>query len=441
MRPFHSSALAFLLAAPLAASSVACGGSSSGSSPDDGNFGVQKSALSRNTSPNAPEADIAALASDNAAFAFDLYHAVETSQPTGNLFYSPYSISIALAMTYAGANGQTATDMAGTLDWTNLPAPRLHAAFDAIDLELEGLAHSPNASNGGFTLTVADSLWGDKTETFAGPYLDTLATDYGSELRIVDFEHSPDPSRVAINQWVSSETNGKIPTLLNQGTITTDTRFVLANAIYFKASWASQFNPSQTTAQPFTLADGSTVQAPTMTQVSEMSYATTSTYDAVEIPYDGAGTSMVVVQPAAGSFAAVDAGLSGAFFTEVTGALHAANVALSLPKFTITGSTISLKDELSSLGMANEFTPAADFTNMVAGSLGDLYLGDVLHQAFVVVDETGTEAAAATAVIGVGTAVGVMPTPVVIDRPFFFFIRDLATNSVLFVGRVTDPTT
>jgi serpin B len=438
MRLFHSSVAALLLAAPLGASSIACGGSSSSSS--DGDFGVQKSSLSRNTAPNAPAADIATLASDNANFAFDLYHAVETSQPTGNLFYSPYSISIALAMTYAGANGQTATDIAGALGWTNLPADRLHAAFDSIDLELASLSSSPNASNGGFTLNVADSLWGDKSMTFVGPYLDTLAVDYGSELRVVDFVHQPDPSRVAINQWVSDDTNTKIPTLLAPGVITSDTRFVLANAIYFKASWEHQFDANQTRPQPFTIADGSTVQAPTMTNESTLSFATTSTYTAVEIPYDGGGTSMVIVEPTAGSFADVDAGLSGAFFTQVTSALQAGDVVLSLPKFTITGSTISLKDELSSLGMTNDFTPSADFSNMVAGSQGKLWLGDVLHQAFVAVDETGTEAAAATAVIGVGTSVAAMPTVVTIDHPFFFFIRDVATNSVLFVGRVTDPT-
>ncbi len=436
MRHIHFTALASLVA--LGASSIACGGSSSG--PANGNSDVQSSSLSRNMSPNAPAADIATLASDNDAFAFDMYHAVEAKAPGANLFYSPYSVSIALAMTYAGANGPTANDIASTMKWTNLPGDRLHSAFNAIDLSLAALATSAGAKNGGFTLNVADSLWGDRTETFVGSYLDTLAVNYGSELRIVDFIHDPDPSRVTINQWVSDQTKAKIPELLPQGVITGDTRFVLANAIYFKAAWQTPFDATSTSDQAFTKGDGSSVQTPTMHQEGGLAYAAGDNYQAVELPYDGGQASMIVVLPAAGADAAIDAGMGKDFYASVTSALQVDDVSLSLPKFQIKGATISLKDELSSLGMAGSFTSAADFTGMVAGSQGDLFLGDVLHQAFVSVDESGTEAAAATAVIGVGRGAISDPKMVSVNRPFFFFIRDQATGSLLFMGRVTDPT-
>jgi serpin B len=237
---------------------------------------------------------------------------------------------------------------------------------------------------------------------------------------------------------VSDQTDALIPTLLPVGTITQDTRFVLVNAIYFNAGWATPFDPQQTRGGAFTHLDGSTVQAQMMSQgVLETGYASGAGWAAVELPYAGNQTSMVVVLPDAGNFASVESALDGAQIDSIFSSLKTTAVELTMPKFTIQGATISLKNELSKLGMTDAFDPAhADFSAL---SADPIYIYDVLHQAYVSVDENGTKAAAATGVIGVGTAAPQNPVTFDANRPFLFAIRDIPTNSVLFVGRVLDP--
>jgi len=400
-------------------------------------FGVVQSGLARDTSPAVAPADAAQLAKDNAQFAVDLYSGVATDQAS-NVFYSPYSVSIALAMTYAGANGDTASQMAQALRFS-LPPAQLHAAFDAVDLALASRAHGqPGMDGAGFKLNVVDSIWGDRTLPVNSPFLDTLAVDYGAGLRTLDFLGSPEPARATINRWVSGETNQKIVDLLPAGSITSDTRMVLVNAIYFNAAWSSTFDTHSTHAEAFTRLDGTTSTSTAIEQERGYAYANGAGWQAVELPYSGDQTSMVVVLPDAGKFASVESSLSGDFVMSVFGGLHqGADVDVTLPKFTIHGGTISLKGQLQKLGMVDAFDGAkADFSAM---STEHLWVGDVLHQAFVNVDESGTEAAAATAVTMLGSAA---PTDVVhfdANRPFLFFIRDIPTNTVLFVGRVLDP--
>lgn len=427
------------LAAGCLALATGCGGSAgAGTTPAPGPSGSQvvQSNLSRDTSPNAPAADVEQMARDNTDFAFDLYQQL-APQSAQNLFYSPYSISLALAMTYAGARGETAQQMAKALHFS-LPPARLNPAFDALDLELR----SRSDGGKGLTLNIADSLWGQRALQFEQPFLDTLAVNYGAGLHVVDFENATEAARGAINGWVSDETNDKIPNLIGQGALTPDTRLVLVNAIYFKAAWQEPFDPSLTAPEPFTRLDGSTVQADEMSQETDFGYAEGSNYQAVEIPYQGGKTSMVVVLPAPGKFTAVESQLTGSFVTSLFNSLSYANlVELQLPKFTVHGATIELKNELKALGMTDAFSSSADFSGMVDPSIDRLYLAHVLHQAFVKVDESGTEAAAATAVIAnTGAAAPVNPKSVNVDRPFLFMIRDVPTNSVLFAGRVLDPT-
>lgn len=419
--------LAFALAA-------GCSGESSASSPASS---VVSSSLTRDTAPNAPAADQAQLATDNTAFAFDLYRAISGAGADANLFYSPYSISIALAMTYAGAVGSTATQMASALHF-DLPPARLNPAFDAIDLALASRAAGNQGADGQpFRLNVADSLWGDRSTSFAAPFLDTLAVDYGSAVHVADFAGSPDPSRLEINQWVSDETAGIIPSLLPEGSITPDTRVVLVNAIDFDAAWAMPFDPSATASAPFTRLDGSIVQVPEMSNVTSMNYAETATYQAVELPYSGNQTSMIVVLPAAGQFSNVELAMNAGLYSQVAAGLASQGVQLSLPRFTIDGATLSLKSALTSLGMSDAFTDQADFSAMVVSD--PVFLSDVVHQAFVAVTESGTVAAAATGVIARDTAAFLAPKIVDVNRPFFFFIRDIPTGTLLFVGRATDP--
>ncbi len=422
-------ALASLLA-------VACGGSATGSQ----DFDLVQSDMPRDTAPQVTSQDAAQLATDDASFATDLYKGVVQDE-TSNVFYSPYSVSLALAMTYAGAHGKTADQIAQAMHFT-LPADRLHAAFDAVDLALASRAHG-QAGDGdkAFHLDVADSLWGDRSITFQNPFLDTLAVDYGAGVRVTDFQATPDKSRQAINGWVNDATSQKIPELLPSGTITADTRFVLVNAIYFSAGWSTPFDAQSTHPATFTRGDGTTVQADEMGEYLEGNYAEGTDYQAVEIPYAGNETSMVVILPKDGQMQKVEGELSGDFLMSVFGGLQTAGVNLSLPKFQVHGPTISLRKQLIALGMVDAFDAGkADFTSMLSSDQGNFWLGDVLHQAFVSVDEKGTEAAAATAVIGLGTAAPAKEVTVDVNRPFLFAIRDIPTNTVLFVGRVMDPT-
>jgi serpin B len=416
---------------------VACNG---GSSSDDTGTAVSTS-VQRDKSPQVTAADEATLVTGNTDFAFGLYHGLSSGDTTGNLFYSPYSVSLALAMTYAGATGSTATQMASALQFT-LPASRLNPAFDKLDLAVQAKPAGAKGQDGQpFAVNVADSLWGDQSVTFQQGFVDTLAADYGASLRTVDFTDQPGQAEAAINTWVADATNDKIDPLLAPGTLTSDTRFVIVNAVYFNASWATTFEKTSTQTGPFTRADGSTVQTPLMvSDGTATAYAKGANWQAVELPYSGNTTSMVVVLPDTGAYAAVEKGLSGTFFAGVTAALAPSGVIeLTLPSFKIHGSTISLAPQLQALGMSDAFDPSkANFTAMIPA--GGTYIGDVLHQAFVDVDESGTEAAAATAVVGLGAAAPVPGVTVTVDHPFFFFIRDRASNTVLFVGREGDPT-
>jgi serpin B len=424
-----------LALSPLA--TLGCSSSSSGGASTPKDYGVVQSSLSRDMTPSVAASDLQKLASDDTTFALDMYHAIAAGNETDNLFYSPYSVSIALAMTYAGAQGATATQMAGALDF-QLPQATLNPAFDALDLQLASRAHGQAGDNGQpFKLNVIDSLWGDQTFSFRKPFLDTLATYYGAGLRTVDFENAPETARGAINGWVSDQTDALIPTLLPDGVITPDTRFVIVNAIYFNAGWQTPFQASQTKPGTFTHLDGSTAQPAMMGGGLEGNYAKGAGWQAVELPYAGGQTSMVVVLPDAGQFTTVETALDGAFVGSLFSSLQDATIALTLPKFTVKGATISLKTELSKLGMVDAFDPSlADFSGIASEKV---WIGDVLHQAFLSVDENGTQAAAATAVIGTGAAAPVNVVTVDVDRPFFVVIRDIPTNSALFVGRILSP--
>jgi serpin B len=263
-------------------------------------------------------------------------------------------------------------------------------------------------------------------------------------MNVVDFINAPSTAETAINDWVAGKTNDKIDPLLGPNAITNSTRVVIVNAVYFDAAWSSQFDKSETQPGTFTRMDGTTVTTPLMASGSAASgYFKGSNFQAVELPYSGGTTSMVVVLPDDGAFSAVEKGLTGSFYDSVTSGLGYSNpIDLTMPSFKIHGATISLKNELQSLGMTDAFTDAADFSGLTTTTA--IHIGDVLHQAFVDVDENGTEAAAATAVIFAdGGAVAGPPPKIItvdVDRSFFFFIRDTATNTVLFVGREDDPT-
>jgi serpin B len=397
---------------------------------------VLVSARKRQTAPAAPDADIQTLAAGNTAFGLDLYKAL--SAQTGNLIFSPYSVSQALVMTYAGARGKTETQMAAALRF-GLPQSSLHRTFNALDLALMKPPAVPESEGTGFQLSIANSIWGQKGYTFLPGFLDVLGENYGAGLRLADFVAAPEPARLAINQWVSDTTRDKIKDLIPSGAITPDTRLVLANAIYFKAGWQTPFEPSLTHDGPFTLMDGKQVSAKMMSLAAPagLRYGKGGNYQAVALPYKGGRASMLVLVPDAGHFAEVQSGLTSARLAQIEAGLQTRQVALSLPKFSFESET-SLAGPLASLGMPDAFTPGlADFSGMDGAR--NLLITAVLHKAFVAVDEQGTEAAAATAVIVGLAAVPLTDVTLTVDRPFIFVIRDDATGTVLFMGQVLTP--
>jgi len=395
---------------------------------------VLKSDKERITSPDVSTSEQALLVEGNSAFAFELYQALR--EEGGNLFYSPYSISLALAMTYAGANGETAQQMADTLQFI-LDQDSLHPAINWLDAELAKRGEGAEGKDGeGFRLNIVNAIWGQKDYEFLPAFLDVLAENYGAGLRILDFMTETEKSRLTINDWVSDQTEGRIEDLIPQGAINELTRLVLTNAIYFNAAWAYPFDEEMTADGLFYLLDGEQVRVPMMKQTESFAYTEGEGYQAVELPYDGDELSMVILLPEAGKFEAFEEGLQAQQVDAIISDLQPTQVTLTMPQFEF-DSEFSLKDTLAGMGMPIAFSSGADFSGMT--SKPELFISDVMHKAFVAVDEAGTEAAAATAVIVGLTAVPEPPVEVTIDHPFIFLIRDIETGAILFVGRVLNP--
>ncbi len=397
---------------------------------------VLASEKERTTDVDVVEGEADALVEGNSAFAFDLYRLLVEETGDENLFYSPYSISLAMAMTYASARGETEEEMAEALHFT-LPQQGLHPAFNALD---QALAQRGEGAEGkddeGFRLNIANAIWGQEDYEFLSTFLDVLAEHYGAGLHVLDFTGAPEESRVTINDWVSEETEGKIENLIPQGALSALTRLVLTNAIYFNAGWAYPFEEKLTADGLFTLLDGSEVQVPMMHQEDSLRYARGSDYEAVALPYDGHEMSMVIMLPERGDLEAFEGSLDAERVQAIIEELDRQQVALTMPKFEF-DARFSLKDSLAALGMPQAFSGEADFSGMTRNR--DLFISDVVHKAFVSVDEEGTEAAAATAVFMPTSAMPQEPVELVIDHPFLFLIRDARTGTILFVGRVVDP--
>ena len=393
----------------------------------------------RVTSPDVAASDLTELVEGNTVFAFDLYQAL--SEEYGNLFYSPYSISLALAMTYAGARGETEQQMADTLHFT-LPQRRLHPAFNGLDLELAGRGEGATGKDEkGFRLNIVNAIWGQEDYEFFAEFLDVLAKNYGAGLRLLDFVNTPEESRNTINDWVSEQTEGRIEDLIPQDVIDELTRLVLTNAIYFNAAWLYPFTESPTKDGAFHPLDGGEVMVPMMRRTAEFGLAKGDGYQAVELPYDGGEISMVILLPDTGRFEGIEDSLNADLVLTLTEGLVPTRVALTMPKFEFE-SKFNLVNTLEAMGMSVAFISSpgpctferADFSGMTG--ICELFIDEVVHKAFVSVDEAGTEAAAATAVV---MGIESLPPSVTINRPFVFLIRDIETGAILFVGRVVDP--
>jgi len=381
------------------------------------------------------------------AFAAALYRAAARSE--GNVFLSPAGVRLALAMAAAGALGDTAAEMQSVLQ-LDKSASKTNAAFHALleEWSARGKAQVASdapafererASREAIQLHVVNRLWGQSGFKFRAPFLETLEKSYHAPLEQLDFAEALDASVARINAWVAEQTSNRIQNLIAPGTLKPDARLVLTNAIYFKAAWSTPFNKSATSDADFH-SGATTVRAPTMHLTERLSYGETADAKLLELPYGDGSMSLVLVLPnAVEGLRALEDSLSGAAFAAWLAALQPARVRVSLPRFKIE-SSFSLAEALRSLGMKTAFTSgAANFSGMDGAR--DLFLGEVVHKAFVQVDEEGTEAAAATAVTMRAGAVMREDEPKVfnVDHPFFFFIRDVKSGAVLFAGRILNP--
>ncbi|MBL8682861.1 MAG: serpin family protein [Myxococcales bacterium] len=386
---------------------------------------------------------MATLHSDNASFAFALHR--DAVAAGANSALSPYSIAVALAMTRAGARNNTAAEIDAALRFS-LRDDALHRAFNATDLalasrEAQARSAAPRAAMGmaeaPLQLRVVNALWAERTLPLESAYLDTLSRYYGAGVNVVDFRRQPEDSRRTINAWVASQTMDKIAELIPGGLIDNGTMIVLTNAVYLNARWQFPFESRFTGSARFTLANGTTTSASMMHPLApvRVPFARLDGHTAVELPYVGAQIAMLVVVPDQGQFDAFERRFDASQYADTVRALTERAVRISLPKFSVR-SPLRLDESLIRLGMREAFTPAADLTGI---SRERMQVTAVVHEAKIDVAEAGTEAAAATAVIAGDASVAVSQEELLVDRPFYWFIRDRQTGATLFMGRVLDP--
>jgi serpin B len=402
-------------------------------------------------SASGPEKGAAAEAVN--AFGLDLYRQIR--KPDGNLIFSPYSISACLAMAYAGARGNTESQMAKALHF-DLEQPKVSEAFRALNAQVLAAGQGKAAE-----LNIANALWAEKSFTFKKEFLEAIRNNFAQEsgwfsasgvfgfigmagqegLRQLDFRHSPESARQTINTWVEKQTNDKIKGLIPQGMITGDTRLVLTNAMYFKGKWESQFEKKLTRQDPFILLDGKEIKVPMMRRTHSFGYAEETDLQVLEMPYRGGELSMVVLlPPKQRRLEDFEQSLTQDKVDHWLKGLETRKVEVYVPKFKMT-TEFQLKKNLTRLGMIDAFSLAsADFSGMTGNK--DLFIGEAVHKAFVDTNEEGTEAAAATAVTMRTGMASTKPNPIPVfraDHPFLFLIRHKPSNCILFFGRVTKP--
>jgi serpin B len=380
-------------------------------------------------SGDTPSADLEQVVKVNDQFAIDLYSQLKDKE--GNLFFSPYSISTTLAMTYGGARGNTAKEMSRTLHFT-LSQKIIPSAFAKLQTELNEIQ-----KQGKVLLYVANSLWPQRGYPFRQDYLSLMNKDYGVSITPVDYAKASDEARKIINMWVENNTKDTIKDLIRKGDLDRDTVLVLVNAIYFKGNWASQFDPELTKMDDFILPDGKKQKVPMMKQTNTFGLRESEEAQVLELPYVGNQLSMFIILPReANGLQKIENALSEDNLQSWLSRLPRDEVRVYLPKFKITWGTFELNKPLIALGIKDAFSSArADFSGM--DGTRALFISLVLHKAFVEVNEEGTEAAAATAVVmKKGES---QPHVFRADHPFLFLIRNNTTESILFLGRVIDP--
>ncbi len=376
-----------------------------------------------------------AIVGGNNKFTFALYDKLREEK--GNLFFSPYSISTALAMTYAGARGQTQAQMAKVLCFPAIASDanqtKFHEAFGQI---IKGI--NERGGKGAYELTVANALWGQKGYKFLNEYLALIEMDYGGGFNQVDFINATEEARQTINRWVEKKTNDKIKDLIGPNVLDGLTRLVLTDAIYFKGKWASQFDTKLTKNEPFTMLDGQKIDVPMMKQMEEFKYMDANDLQMLELPYVNDEASALILLPKKiDGLPDLEKNLTWQNLAQWLEKLERQSVVVSIPRFKMT-EQFKLNETLKSMGMTDAFVNGkANFSGM--DGTRDLFIASVIHKAYVGISEEGTEAAAATEVEMKLRGVPMPPPVFRADHPFIFLIRDNKSGGILFIGRVMNP--
>lgn len=388
----------------------------------------------RDVMPITDEAAALSLVSGNNEFAMDLYSVVCETQDTENIFFSPYSISMALGMTCNGARGNTFLEMASVLHF-NLPIDAVNRGFKSVTETLNSGQLYGMSTGDPFTLAISNGLWVENGYELLTDFVSAVTEYYGASVENLDFRGDSEGSREIINSRVAESTMDKILDLIPPGVLGADTRVVLTNAVYFKASWSHPFDKHATSEGRFILSDNSTVVVPMMTNTEHYRYASTDDWSAVNLDYSGGDASMLIILPQ-GDMREFQEGFDSELLQEVRSSLSTHNVQLTMPGFEFTRS-MPLSEILASMGMESAFGANANFSGFTGNP--DLYISEILHKAYVKVDEEGTEAAAATAIVMNMLSMPEPPIEMDINRPFVFIIQDNLTGSIVFMGRVMNP--
>ena len=395
-----------------------------------------RSALPHDTAPAVAPEDHDRIVDGTASFGLSVFR--EVARADRNFFYSPLSTTVALGMTYAGARGETATEMGRVLG-SAVSQPAFASSMNRLLVDLAAANVAPHATDEGtksVTLVPANAVWLQDGLELGPEFVDTMSVRYDAGVKLLEIAKEPESAIRTINRWVARTTRDKILNLIPAKAIGSQTPLVLTNALYFYGSWAKSFAPGSTADRPFHSPEGE-ISVPTMHDVRLVSYGEGDGWQAVDLPYDGNQIAMTVLVPSAGRFAEIRDAITATWLANARSAMKAeGSVKLALPKFRFTWGTESLKSALQALGMVTAFSADADFSAMLPSRR--ILIEDVFHKAFIGVDEAGTEAAAATAVTTRVVSAPVIAHELTADRPFFVFIHD-TKGALLFVGQVTNP--
>jgi len=397
-----------------------------------------KSDSPRDTQPLVQAGDLSAQISNNSDFALKIFQNMVSgsSQENKNIVFSPFSISQAMVMLSAGAANNTLEEINQGL-MLNTDQAILHPSFNQLDLDFTSRAGTytrSDNSQGELLLNISNALWGQTGYEFEGPFLDVLAINHGAGINLLNFTDDAELARTEINQWVATQTKDKIIDAMPPNSVNSDTRLVLTNTVYLKADWLSPFSVASTSDLEFNKLDASIVTVPFMSQRGVFAYKEEAGVIVVELPFVGDKLEMVLVMPDSVDFETYESTLTQAILNSLILSLQSTDVRLTMPKFNFK-SEVSLKTELQSLGVIDAFNEGvADFSAMDGTT--NLFVQSAIHKAFITVEESGVEAGAFTG-ISIGTTSA--PPSIVINKPFLFMIRDKVNGSILFLGRVLDP--